>query len=331
MKVKVRNFQSIEDQTIEIEGLTVVTGPSNRGKSALIRALSAVFLGRPGDDHVRHGKKETGVRVEGEGFQIIWRRAIKPTPKRPSILKVNGALHTRFGRDHDALTKEVGVCYVETTRGKTTPQIARQHDSPFLVMDSEAEAAELLKMMARADQVGRAQEKAGKDRRTATSLQKVREQDYKDAVEDFVALDWTVEVRESLEATKEFVFMREQAVVGLKRQIDKINELGILEPLEVPDIPILDIVPLFNLSLVKEALSLTPKKLSLLPEFPPPSFKALALTVVAVDAIKALKSMGLARDREYWELEELGKRKKELEEELKKCPACGRTFESVLV
>jgi len=329
LKVRVRNFQSIEDQSVEIEGLTVVTGPSNRGKSALIRALAAVFLGRPGDDYIRHGKKETGVRIEEDGdFQIIWRKTTKPTPRRPSVLKVNGALHTKFGRDHDTLTKEVGVSYVETGRSKTIPQIARQHDPPFLVMSSETEAAELLKMMARADQVGRAQDKAGRDRRGVTALQKVREEDYQNAVEALVELDWTVEVRESLEDAKQFVYVREQEVIRLQSQEDKIAELRLIQPVDVPEIPTLDIVPLFLLSLVKETLEVAPKEIPSLPDLP--SLR----TVVLMRAVREIDEQckDIAEEREFKE-KELGiwlMRKREMEVELEKCPACGRTFEAAL-
>ena len=36
---RVQNFQSVEDATIVIDGLTVITGTNNSGKTAVMRAI----------------------------------------------------------------------------------------------------------------------------------------------------------------------------------------------------------------------------------------------------------------------------------------------------
>src|SRR5688572_7680246 len=63
MHLTVTDFQSLGRVEVEVSGLTVLVGPSNRGKSALIRALEAVLFNKPGDAFVRHGKKKAVVEL----------------------------------------------------------------------------------------------------------------------------------------------------------------------------------------------------------------------------------------------------------------------------
>ena len=55
LKVRVRNFQSIEDATLVIDGLTVVTGTNNAGKSAFSTLLfDAMFAAEESLQKVLH-------------------------------------------------------------------------------------------------------------------------------------------------------------------------------------------------------------------------------------------------------------------------------------
>ena len=56
-KVRVQNYQSIEDAEIELEGLTVITGTNNSGNSAVLRAVAGVFSTTRGHHFDSHGAK----------------------------------------------------------------------------------------------------------------------------------------------------------------------------------------------------------------------------------------------------------------------------------
>jgi len=45
VKIRIKNFQSIEDLEIEVRGFTAITGKTNIGKSAIMRAISSAMLG----------------------------------------------------------------------------------------------------------------------------------------------------------------------------------------------------------------------------------------------------------------------------------------------
>src|SRR3954451_9603772 len=56
-------------------GLTVLIGPNNCGKSAVVSALETLARGTRGDFMVRHGEKLCSVTVEtDDGHVITWKR-----------------------------------------------------------------------------------------------------------------------------------------------------------------------------------------------------------------------------------------------------------------
>jgi len=80
-RISIKNFMSHADSTFELAPcLTVLTGPNNCGKSAVVEALQCVCGNGRGDFMVRHGERNTSVLIEtDEGHTIEWRR-IKGTP-----------------------------------------------------------------------------------------------------------------------------------------------------------------------------------------------------------------------------------------------------------
>lgn len=57
------------------EGVTVLAGPNNCGKSAVVSALETVCFNAGGDYMVRHGEKEARVIVETtDGHTVVWQR-----------------------------------------------------------------------------------------------------------------------------------------------------------------------------------------------------------------------------------------------------------------
>src|SRR5262245_46373161 len=82
VRVQVENFQSIALADVRLDGLTVLVWPSDRGKSALVRAIEGALFNMPGEFFVRTGASFAGVTmqlVEGldanhhlKGHEIVW-------------------------------------------------------------------------------------------------------------------------------------------------------------------------------------------------------------------------------------------------------------------
>jgi hypothetical protein len=74
VKIHIQNFQSIDDLEIEVHGFTCITGPSNVGKSAIVRATSSAILNNPVVGMVRKGAQFCTVEISSEGWGFKWEK-----------------------------------------------------------------------------------------------------------------------------------------------------------------------------------------------------------------------------------------------------------------
>lgn len=93
-RIELKNFMSHRHTVIEpAEGLTVLIGPNNVGKSAIIAALQILCYNDLSNYVVRHGEKHCMVSVEtDEGHRIEWHRRTSPS------YVINGEQFDRLGR-----------------------------------------------------------------------------------------------------------------------------------------------------------------------------------------------------------------------------------------
>jgi exonuclease SbcC len=78
-RITIQNYMSHSDTVIEpAAGLTVLVGPNNCGKSAVVSALETLCNNASGDYMVRHDEKEARITVETDdgdgGHTFVWRR-----------------------------------------------------------------------------------------------------------------------------------------------------------------------------------------------------------------------------------------------------------------
>ena len=77
IEVRIQNFQSIKDVSFRIHGFTTITGKTNIGKSAIVRAIAKSILNAPVTNMVRHGEKFCEVELHSEGWGFRWQKAEK--------------------------------------------------------------------------------------------------------------------------------------------------------------------------------------------------------------------------------------------------------------
>lgn len=179
IKLKIKGFQSIENSEVVIDGFTVITGPNNEGKSALVRSIKGLFSNYSGSKHgwVRHGHKSLSVDMEFEdGNRVLWERGPKT-----SRYEINGDCLEKTGQYVPEELEAVGVHPLTFgSNTKVWPQIADQFNQTFLVMESGSIFAEAIADVDRVGKLNKALRKAEQDRRGLASKAKVRRSDLKD-------------------------------------------------------------------------------------------------------------------------------------------------------
>jgi exonuclease SbcC len=75
-RIVLENYLSHARTVIEpAAGLTVLLGPNNCGKSAVVSALQTLARNASGEYMIRHGQKQARVTVEtSDGHELVWRR-----------------------------------------------------------------------------------------------------------------------------------------------------------------------------------------------------------------------------------------------------------------
>jgi exonuclease SbcC len=189
IKVRVRNFQSVEDGEILIDGLTVLTGTNNTGKSAFFRALRGAFTNTRGHAFVRHGKGHCTVDVAFDDAKTLtWKKG-----KGVNTYIVNGDELAKVGHGVPPEARVFGIDSVVAGKTELWPQIAPQITGvSFLLHETGSVIAEAVADVKRVNQLSRALAACDKDKRAARSQLKIRKADAKtlaEKAEGFAGLD----------------------------------------------------------------------------------------------------------------------------------------------
>lgn len=94
LKVTIENFQSISKGELEFtQGINIIVGQSNSGKSAILRAVKGAVLNTSGSQkYIKNGTKGFKVGIEYQGNSIEWSR----TSKSPEYV-INGEKYAKTG------------------------------------------------------------------------------------------------------------------------------------------------------------------------------------------------------------------------------------------
>lgn len=329
MKVVIRDFQSIEKAELEVKGLTVVTGRSNIGKSAIVRAVEAAMFGLKGESFIRDGAPATNVRLEADDFKLEWHK-VRPGSSQKTYLEINGATNTTIGIEHTNLTEPLGMKQVRTKTATLLPQVASQFDQIFLITETETTAAEILKMIGRADVITHAQQSVKSDLRGVESKFKVRFGDHSVAADQLGDANILLTHVEGLrdKYSKGFDDCMSK-VLDAEIWLRKLARLKQLTPKLLPQAPEpLKPVRTQVLAALRRMRSLKPRKVPRSPEqlVVPRSLAILRLVKIykqaVIDKDTQLRRIQAGEDM----IVTMGKLLTKLEQEMGACPLCKKKF-----
>jgi exonuclease SbcC len=139
-RIELKNFMSHKATVIEpAPGLTVLVGPNNCGKSAVVAALRILCHNESSTYVLRHGERECSVKVEtDDGHTILWRRKNSPS------YVIDGETFDRLksGGLPEPLHQALRLPKVEAGEGDEFDVHFGEQKAPiFLLGDSQAKAA----------------------------------------------------------------------------------------------------------------------------------------------------------------------------------------------
>lgn len=137
--VYLENFQSHHRSKLTLAPaghLTVITGPSDSGKTAILRALRLLAYNTPqGTDYIRVGQNGAAVAVHLADGTIITRERTRGTVNRYRVVEASGAeqVYEGFGTDVPVRVQElIGIRPVNVGDLDLNLNLAEQLDGPFL-------------------------------------------------------------------------------------------------------------------------------------------------------------------------------------------------------
>jgi len=209
------NFQSHKDTTLEFDpGVNIIIGPSDSGKTAILRALRWVCWNRPSGESFRsHWGGSTEVHLTTE-------LTVSRIRGKKNTYEINGVELEAFKSD---VPTEVQECLkLEDVN------LQRQLDSPFLLSSTPSEVAQYFNRVAKLDKIDTSNQKInGWIRDIGTDI-KGKEKDILSKEEELKQFDYIekletkVEVLEQLEEDK---ISKGQAFTKLNQLISKIKDI----------------------------------------------------------------------------------------------------------
>lgn len=162
MKIRIQNFQSLKDVSLEVKGLTSLTGVNNTGKSAVARAIMGLFTNARGNNFVRVGEKTCKVSIDFEnGHTVTWEKG-----KGSNKYEINGQLIERVGNGAPEEIDFLGVKKTTVDGKDVWPQFARQFEQIFLldlppsVLSSALSNVEIIEKLESASDLAKSEHKS---------------------------------------------------------------------------------------------------------------------------------------------------------------------------
>jgi DNA repair ATPase RecN len=178
LQVSIKNFQSIEEAEIEVNGFTVIVGKSNQGKSAVCRAIAGSLYGISGTGFVSEGAQYSEVETRTPEHSIQWKKGTKTNQ-----FIIDGKLFDKVGRELPKEIQEFGFREVVVDNKVINVQYSDQFNPIFLLNDSGSGStlATLLTEVTRLGRINKAMTLCSRDLKRAASTLQVKTEELANA------------------------------------------------------------------------------------------------------------------------------------------------------
>lgn len=162
-KLKINNFQAQESLDVDLGDITVITGPSDRGKSSCIRALAWLLFNDAPKDCTTWGKDHCCVQLQVDGHSVGRYR-----DRKENFYVLDGQ---KFACLRGSVPPEI-----QNVLKVVADNIQRQHDSVFWFSQTAGEVAKRLNSIVNLDIIDKVFEvRASKARKVSAELEVLNE------------------------------------------------------------------------------------------------------------------------------------------------------------
>jgi len=183
MKIRIQNFQAHKDLILDLDApITTIVGPSDSGKSAIVRALRWFVLNKPsGTSFIKEGTKGCKISIKTNN-KILSK--VRTNYKNQYILKVNNdeQVFEAFGNDiPDPINQEINM-------GPLNFQF--QHDAPFWFSETAGEVSRQLNQIVNLSIIDSTLKSISSSVRKSKSIFELRTQEEEQAKEKYNEYMW---------------------------------------------------------------------------------------------------------------------------------------------
>lgn len=147
--VDIKDFQSLKKAYIELTpGITVITGATNNGKSAIIRAIDSALFNLGDDAMVRGGQRYYGVKISNDSHTMLMARDNVGKNEKTAYQFDEGTVQKKVGRGQlEEVSRMFNIREVKMNNGtKMKINFWYQNDKPFLMDKTAGQLYEFLSL-----------------------------------------------------------------------------------------------------------------------------------------------------------------------------------------
>lgn len=226
-KISINNFQSHENTEIEFtSGLNIITGSSDSGKTAILRAIKWVLFNEPkGTDFIRQGEKEASVSIYFEDNTIITRK--KKTNKNQYIIVNNNGEEQFFEGFGNEIPKEVLHTHnirktVIDSSSSQCINLGEQLQGPFMISQDGKTVAKAIGKLIGMDKLDEAIKQVVKD----IFNNNVR---HREALKKIESLESEISLYSYLEELESKIIEKEKLLKTVKEKVARLNKLILIK------------------------------------------------------------------------------------------------------
>lgn len=189
--VSIRNFQKHEQFELEFDKITTLYGPSDRGKSAIVRALRWLCFNKPqGNSYIRDGCESAEVILQVDGHRLSRQRG------------ATNNLYRLDEREYSAFGNQVPVD-IERLLNLSEDSFQLQHDPAYWLTLSSGQVAKELNKVINLELIDKCQSNISSELRKAKTTVEVTKTRLGEAEKEVEALNWVREANESFQIIEE--------------------------------------------------------------------------------------------------------------------------------